>query len=92
VGFYDGQSGLHCNPFLIINGSRRPDFPTVMMKILQTGISPEQILALVYQHYNPDLCGSLPSFEDIIGRKNLRVISAAASNMFIRKRFGGHAE
>ncbi|HSM90824.1 MAG TPA: MBL fold metallo-hydrolase, partial [Desulfobacterales bacterium] len=92
VGFYDAQSGLHCNPFLIVDGDEavvidggsRPDFPTVMMKILQTGISPKQIRALIYQHYDPDLCGSLPSFEDIIGRKDLRVISAAASNMFIR--------
>ncbi|MCK7469517.1 MAG: MBL fold metallo-hydrolase [Desulfomicrobium escambiense] len=92
VGFYDTQSGLHCNPFLIVDGDEavvidggsRPDFPTVMMKILQTGISPKQIRALIYQHYDPDLCGSLPSFEDIIGRKDLRVISAAASNMFIR--------
>ena len=92
VGFYDTQSGLHCNPFLIVDGDEavvidggsRPDFPTVMMKILQTGISPKQIRALIYQHYDPDLCGSLPSFEDLIGRKDLRVISAAASNMFIR--------
>jgi flavorubredoxin len=92
VGFYDSQSGLHCNPFLIVDGDEavvidggsRPDFPTVMMKILQTGISPKQIRALIYQHYDPDLCASLPSFEDIIGRKDLRVISAAASNMFIR--------
>ena len=69
----------------MIDGGSRPDFPTVMMKILQTGKSPKQIRALIYQHYDPDLCGSLPSFEDIIGRKDLRgVISAAASNMFIR--------
>jgi flavorubredoxin len=92
IGFYDAQSGLHCNPYLVvdhdeavvIDGGSRPDFPTVMMKILQTGISPNQIKALVYQHYDPDLCGSLPNFEDIIGRQNLKIISAAANNMFIR--------
>ncbi|MDH3838287.1 MAG: hypothetical protein OET57_16185, partial [Desulfobacteraceae bacterium] len=40
VGFYDAKSGLHCNPYLIIDneealvvdGGSRPDFATVMMK------------------------------------------------------------
>jgi len=45
---------------------------------------PSQIRALVYQHYDPDLCGSVPRFEDIIGREDLKIISAAANNMFIR--------
>jgi flavorubredoxin len=92
VGFYDSHFGLHCNPYLIvdrdeavvIDGGSRPDFPTVMMKILQAGILPSQIRALVYQHYDPDLCGSVPNFEDIIGREDLKIISAAANNMFIR--------
>ena len=83
IGFYDEQSGLHCNPYLIvdhdeavvIDGGSRPDFATVMMKILQTGIAPNQIIALLYQHYDPDLCGSIPNFEDIIKRDDLKVIS-----------------
>jgi flavorubredoxin len=92
VGFYDEQSGLHCNPYLIldndeaivIDGGSRPDFATVMMKILQTGIAPNQIIALLYQHYDPDLCGSIPNFEDIIKRSDLRIISDSANLMFIR--------
>jgi len=56
VGFYDELSGLHCNPYLIIDGEEavvidggsRPDFPTVMMKILQTGIHPSSIIAMTY--------------------------------------------
>ncbi len=92
VGFYDRQSGLHCNPYLIIDndealvidGGSRPDFPTVMMKILQTGIAPSQIKALLYQHYDPDLCGSIPNFEGIIKRKDLKIMSAAENLMFIR--------
>jgi flavorubredoxin len=63
VGYYDEQAGLHCNPYLIvdndeavvIDGGSRPDFATVMMKILQTGIAPNQISGLLYQHYDPDL-------------------------------------
>jgi flavorubredoxin len=92
IGFYDQQAGLHCNPYLIvdndealvIDGGSRPDFATVMMKILQTGIVPDQIIALLYQHYDPDLCGSIPNFEDIIKRDDLRIISDSANLMFIR--------
>ena len=92
VGFYDAPSGLHCNPYLIvdedeavvIDGGSRPDFATVMLKILQTGISPQHIKALIYQHYDPDLCGSAPNFEDAIRHKDLRIISAAENMMFIR--------
>ena len=92
VGFYDMESGLHCNPYIIIDGEEavvidggsRPDFPTVMMKILQTGIQPSSISALIYQHYDPDLCGSIPNFEDIIDREDLFIISDKENNMFIR--------
>ena len=92
VGFYDEPAGLHCNPYLIvdndealvIDGGSRPDFATVMMKILQTGIAPDQINGLLYQHYDPDLCGSIPNFEDIIKRDDLRIISDSANLMFIR--------
>jgi len=92
VGFYDAPSGLHCNPYLIVDGDEavvidggsRPDFATVMLKILQTGIAPQHIKALIYQHYDPDLCGSAPNFEDTIRQKDLRIISAAENMMFIR--------
>jgi flavorubredoxin len=92
VGFYDVQSGLHCNPYLIVDGNEavvidggsRPDFPTVMMKILETGIAASSIVALIYQHYDPDLCGSVTHFEDIIDRSDLKIISHKENNMFIR--------
>jgi hypothetical protein len=92
IGFYDEQAGLHCNPYLIvdndeaivIDGGSRPDFATVMMKILQTGITPNQIVALLYQHYDPDLCGSIPNFEDIIKRNDLKILSDSENLMFIR--------
>jgi flavorubredoxin len=69
---------------VVIDGGSRPDFATVMMKILQTGIAPNQIIALLYQHYDPDLCGSIPNFEDIIKRNDLKIISDASNLMFIR--------
>lgn len=95
IGFYDKVSGLHCNPYLIIDGDEavvidsgsRPDFPTVMMKIMETGISPSSIKALIYQHYDPDLCGSIPNFEDIINNKDLLIISDKENIPFINHYF-----
>ena len=65
VGFYDAPSGLHCNPYLIvegdeavvIDGGSRPDFATVMLKILQTGVTPQQIKALISKLSPPDEIG-----------------------------------
>jgi glyoxylase-like metal-dependent hydrolase (beta-lactamase superfamily II) len=92
VGFQDESSGLHCNPYLIIDGDEavvidggsRPDFPSVMMKILETGLNPAKISALIYDHYDPDLCGSIPNFEEMIGRPDLKLITTAFSETFIR--------
>lgn len=92
VGFFDQDLGLHCNPYLIvegeeavlIDGGSRPDFPSVMMKILQTGLEPNQIKALIYQHYDPDLVGGVSSFESLINRSDLQIISHRANHMFIR--------
>lgn len=98
VGFADLHSKLHCNPYLIrdgdeavlIDGGSRSDFSSVMIKILQIGINPQHISRLIYQHYDPDLCGSLPNFETIIGRRDLKIISHRANNIFI-KYYGGTA-
>ena len=111
VGYADENRGLHCNPYLMIEGDEavlidagnRDDFSTVMLKILRTGLKPAQISRLIYQHYDPDLCGSLPQFESIIDNKELRIISHAENNVFIHyyspkteklcfKDLGGHFE
>lgn len=92
VGYFDPNAGFHCNPYLIIDGDEavlldggsRPDFPTVMMKILQTGVQPSQIKALIYHHSDPDLCGSVYHFEEQIGRPDLKIISSGEEGSFIR--------
>jgi flavorubredoxin len=91
VGFHEKISNLHCNPYLIVDGDHavlidagsRPDFAVVMMKILQTGISPEQIVALIYHHIDPDLCGSMSNMVDICKNPGLVVLSEPDNNMFI---------
>ncbi len=92
VGSFNPQDELHCNPFMILGEGKaviidpgsRPDFAGVMMKIMQAGVHPDQIVGLVLQHYDPDLCGSVPNFLDLCGNPELRIYSKASNNLFIR--------
>lgn len=91
VGFYEEKTNFHCNPYLIVTGDRailidggsRPDFAVVMMKILQTGLRPAQIEALIYQHYDPDLCGSMQNFVEMIGSPSLKILTHSLDKIFI---------
>ncbi len=92
VGTFDPDTELHCNPYLVkgeksvalIDSGSRPDFAGVMMKILQAGIHPGEITALIYQHFDPDLCGSLPNFLDLCTNPDLRIYSKSGNNVFIK--------
>jgi flavorubredoxin len=91
VGFRDEKTNFTCNPYLVIengqavliDGGSRSDFAEVMLKILQTGIDPGQITGLIYQHYDPDLCGSMTNFLDMCDHPDLRIISDDRNNTFI---------
>lgn len=91
VGFHDRTTQLHCNPYLIVEGEKavlvdagsRPDFPVVMRKILQTGIAPEQIVALIYHHPDPDLCGSMANMIELCANPDLAILSDPANNIFL---------
>ena len=92
VGYFDKEAHLACNPFLIrsatnravlIDGGSRPDFPAVMMKILQVGVSPEHLQALIYQHFDPDLCGSMPHLLDISENPDIKVYTEGRNTNFI---------
>ncbi|MDR2022521.1 MAG: MBL fold metallo-hydrolase [Hungatella sp.] len=91
VGFFDENAGLHCNPYLIADGDEavlidsgsREDFSTVMLKVMRTGVSPGRISRLIYQHYDPDLCGNIPHIETLINSEDLKIISHHENNIFI---------
>lgn len=91
VGFRGEPTDFFCNPYLIvekdqavlIDAGSRTDFAVVMMKILQAGIDPSQIVALVYQHYDPDLCGSMPNFIDMCDNTKLKVLSETSNTYFL---------
>jgi len=92
VGYADNTAGLHCNPYLIVEGSEavlidggsRNDFSTVMLKVMRAGISPNQICRLIYHHYDPDLCGNIPHLEALIHNQDLKLISHRENITFIR--------
>lgn len=92
IGYADDSAGLHCNPYIIIEGEEailidggsRSDFSSVMLKILQTGVNPNHINRLLYHHYDPDLCGSIPHFESLIQHEDLKIISHRENNIFIQ--------
>lgn len=83
VGNHHGMNGMHSNPYLIvegdesilIDGGSRPDFSTVMIKIIETGVNPANLSKLIYHHYDPDLCGSISNFESIIKNPEIEIIS-----------------
>jgi flavorubredoxin len=91
IGFFDEHEHLHCNPYLVvagdeavlIDGGSRADFATVMTKILQVGISPDRIVALVYQHYDPDLCGSMSNLLDLCRNPELAILTDTRNRSFL---------
>ena len=92
VGINDEGAIRQANTFFIVDGDEavvidsgsRADFPSVIMKILQTGIPPSNIVALVYQNHDPRLAGSIPHFDSVIARRQLKIISDKANPMFIQ--------
>ena len=90
VGFYDPKALLPCNPYLIVDGEEAvlidpgsvPHFPVVATKVVSV-VRPGQISTIVEQHQDPDLCGGLPVFEDLIGRQDLRVVAHSVSHYLI---------
>lgn len=99
VGYFDDYYDLHCNPFIITDGTEsviidsgsRPDFSRMVVKILELGINPADIVRLVYSHYDPDVCGNVPNLEALAaqcaeesGKKvNLRIITHSSNVPFL---------
>jgi len=91
VGALDADSEFSCHPYLIVDddevvlldAGNRSDFPTVMMKIMQIGISPSQITTLVYHHYDPDLCGSMQNVIGLCDNADLKILSELYNISFL---------
>lgn len=91
VGFDDEQAGLHCNPYLLLDQDQAvlfdpgsiPDFPMIMRKVIDL-TDPSSISHLVASHQDPDVCGNLAVVEDVIDRKDLRIVAHANTVRLIR--------
>jgi flavorubredoxin len=92
IGFYDEPAHLHCNPYILfdddgevvlIDPGSVPHFPIVMRKVIDL-TPPENITLIISQHQDPDVCGSLPVLEDVIGRSDLKIAAHMNSIRLIR--------
>ena len=91
VGYYDQEAQLHCNPYILVDeddivlfdpGSV-PHFPVVMRKVIDT-VNPKDITHLIISHEDPDVCGNIAVVEDVIDRKDLRIVAHSNSIRLIR--------
>lgn len=90
IGFYDETSSLNCNPYLLIDDDdiilfdpgSIPHFPVVMRKVIDI-INPEDITNIVVHHQDPDVCGNLAVVEDLINRKDLKIVTHSSNARFL---------
>lgn len=98
IGFHDQLSGLHCNPYLLIDEEEAiifdpgsiPDFPIVMRKVINT-VLPSMISTIIVNHQDPDVCGCLPVLEDVIDREDL-VIAGHSVCLWLVRHYGTRSE
>ena len=72
VGTADMEGGLHCNPYLLVDHDEAVlidpgnvlDFEMVKQRIEQL-VPLERISHVVLHHQDPDLCASVPLFEEV---------------------------
>lgn len=91
LGAVSDDAAMQCNAYIVrdhdeavlIDGGSRSDFPTIMMKILKLGIQPQQITTLVYHHMDPDLCGSMQNFIEMIGNPELKIYTSIKELAFL---------
>jgi len=91
VGFNDAAGGLHCNPYLLLDGDEAifidsgsiPDFPKVMRKVIDV-TEPSRISHIIAHHQDPDVCGNLAVVEDVIAQPDLRIVAHQHTIRLIR--------
>ncbi len=93
VGFADRKAGFSNNPYLMIDsdgtgvlidpGSRAPEHFNVVRDKVANLISFDKIRYIIVHHQDPDLCASIPLFEDLIGVDNVSIITTLRTSLFI---------
>ncbi|UYP48685.1 Anaerobic nitric oxide reductase flavorubredoxin [Candidatus Lokiarchaeum ossiferum] len=92
VGFSDENAGFSNNPYLLIEGesvvlfdpgSRLPEHFEIVKKKIESVIPIEKITMIVVHHQDPDLCASIPLFEEIIGVNNFELIATMRTSLLL---------
>ncbi|MHA1821693.1 MAG: MBL fold metallo-hydrolase [Promethearchaeota archaeon] len=92
IGFGDDKAGFSNNPYLIVEGdsvvlidpgSRRPEHFNLVKKKIESVVPIEKINMIIVHHQDPDLCASIPLFEEIIGVNNFELISTMRTSLLI---------
>lgn len=92
VGFSDVKAGFSNNPYLIVDGdsvvlfdpgSRRPEHFGVVRRKIESVVPVEKINVIVCSHQDPDLCASVPLFEEIIGVDNFEFITTWRTSLLV---------
>ena len=98
VGYPDDKVDLHCNPYLLFDGDdvvlfdpgSIPHFPIVMRKVMDL-VNPDEITTIVVHHQDPDVCGNLTVVADMIGNKDLKIVTHS-SNVRLLNYYGIEAD
>lgn len=101
VGFADRNAGFSNNPYLIIDsdgtgilidpGSRADEHFSIVKRKVEELIPFEKIKYIIVHHQDPDLCASIPLFEELIGVDNVKIITSLRTSLFIPY-YGSKAE
>lgn len=92
VGFADRSAGFSNNPYilddgddviLIDPGSRAPEHFSVVREKVCSVVDPKRINYIIVHHQDPDLCASIPLFEEIVNQ-NVKVIAPSRAAIFMR--------
>ncbi|MHA1733443.1 MAG: MBL fold metallo-hydrolase [Promethearchaeota archaeon] len=92
VGFGDDKAGFSNNPYLLVEGdsvvlfdpgSRLPEHFNTVKKKIESVVPVEKINAIIVHHQDPDLCASIPLFEEIIGVDEFELISTWRTSLLL---------
>ncbi len=93
VGFADKNAGFSNNPYLMIDtdgtgilfdpGSRADEHFNIVKSKVEKLIDLKKIKYIIVHHQDPDLCASIPLFEELIGIDNVSVITTLRTSFFI---------
>lgn len=101
VGFADKKAGFSNNPYLLIDkdgtgvlidpGSRAEEHFSIVKQKVEQLISFDKIKYIIVHHQDPDLCASIPLFEELIGVDNVSIITTLRTSFFVPY-YGSKAE